>query len=138
MAFQPDQEYKAEIASYRLAEDNNGKPEIHIGVSQGSSAVIYKLKFVSKETKQRALEFALRFGADRAKLNNAAYLEQWGLGLIGRDCWIQTKAWEMDGKTGVFVSKISPKPFPPLASAVAAMFNSMTSLELTDDDMPPY
>lgn len=137
MAFQPNQEYKAEISSYQLTEDNDGKPEIHIGVTgDDKSAILYKLKFGKDEEKKRSLGFAVRFGADRTRLSKEAYLEQWGHSLIGKDCFIRTKQWEMNGKTGVFVAQISPKAFPPVASAVAKAFGSLESLGVSDEDLP--
>lgn len=136
MAFEPNKEYKAEITSYSLTEDNDGKPEIHIGVGLGPSGATYKMKFNSEEAKKKSLCFALRFGAERGRLSNPAYLEQWGLGLTGRECHIRTKQWEMNSKTGVFISQISPKPFLPVAVAVASAFNSLASLEILDDDLP--
>jgi len=136
MSFQPNTEYKAEISAYSLVEDNDGKPEIHIGLTQGSNSITYKLKFGKDEEKKRSLGFAVRFGADRARLHLPAYLEQWGHGLIGLECHIRTKPWEMNGRVGVFVSQISTKPFPPVAVAVAEAFGSMSSLEISDDDLP--
>lgn len=136
MAFQPDKEYKASIGSYSLTEDNDGRPEIHIGVIEGNNSIIYKMKFGKDTEKKKSLSFALRFGADRNRLHVPAYLEQWGNGLVGSECYIRTKAWEIDGKSGVYVNQISPKPFPPVVAAVASIFGGMDAANIAEDELP--
>ena len=135
MAFHPNQDHKAEISSFSMVEDNDGKPEIHFGVTDGKDGAIFKLKFKDKDAIRKSVEFALKFGADKARLKAPAYVEQWGHGLIGKTCYFRTKEWEMNGKTGVFISQMSPIPFPPVAAAVSSAFASVAD-SMADGETP--
>lgn len=139
MAFQPNQEYAATISSCVTTQDKNGNSEIHVGVEKGKDLATYKLKFKNSDEKKKSLAFAMSFGADRIKLRNPAYLEQWLNGLCGIECFIRTKAWEIDNRSGVYIDQISPAPFVPSVVAIAKAFESMgqsEQLPVTDDDVP--
>jgi len=148
MAFQPDQNYEVRISGVVAKEDNDGNPEFHLICREpGKEQTLpYKLKLRTKEQVVKARDVVTSFGIDTKSLASAAYIESaLEASLMDRPAFIRTAAWEMNGKTGVYVQRISPTPFEAPSALIAKKFAKLAGIatptstpaaEIDDDDLP--
>jgi len=129
MAFQPDQEYRTVIAGVSQTEDNDGHPELHLHIGEGSASVPYKLKWKTKDEVIRSRDALLALGVDTKKMTSASYVEGLGAMLTGKEVFIRTKAWEFNGRTGVFIKQLSPTPFEPISKAISGKITRLLASE---------
>lgn len=150
MAFQPNQEYQTVIAGVSHEEDNDGNAEIHLHIGDGSGSLAYKLKWKTEDEETRSLEVLTSLGIDTRRMTSQSYIDGLGAILSGKEVFIRTKAWEMNGRTGVFIKQLSPTPFLSPSKAIASKISRIltskkaaisptaTPLDLgvSDDDIP--
>ena len=146
MAWLPNTTYETRIAGVVANEDNDGNPEIHVHVKQPreENTLAYKIKLRTKEQVVKGRDFLTSFGVDWRKLSSATYVDALESELMDRVAFVHTAAWEMNGKTGVYIKRIAPEKFESAQQMIAKKFSKLangtdTSApvgEITDDDLP--
>ena len=150
MAFLPDQNYDVRIAGVVAQEDNDGNPEFHLICREPGkgTSLPYKLKLRTKEQVVKARDVIVAFGIDPKSLGNSSYIESaLEASLMDRPAFIRTAPWEMNGKTGVYIKRISPAPFESPSAMIAKKFAKLAGVssppsepaqqgEIFDDEVP--
>ena len=148
MAWLPNATYETRIAGVIANEDNDGNPEIHVHVKQPfeENTLAYKIKLRTKEQVIKGRDFLAMFGVDWRKLSSATYVDALEGELMDRVAFVHTAAWEMNGKTGVYIKRIASEKFESAQQMIAKKFAKLAGVigdaapaavaEIIDDDIP--
>lgn len=150
MKFQPDNDYQTVISGVSQTEDNDGNPELHIHCGDGEHALAYKLKWKTKAEVTRSRDALILLGVDVKKVaQSQSYVDGLGAMLSGKEIYIRTKPWEMQGRdgstrTGVYIKQISSVPFEPVSKAICGKMSRLLAADsgvaqvapIEDDDVP--
>lgn len=148
MAWLPNTTYETRIAGVVSNEDNDGNPEIHVHVKQrgDENTLAYKIKLRTKEQVIKGRDFLTAFKVDWRKLTSATYVDALEGELMDRAAFVHTAAWEMNGKTGVYIKRIAPEKFESAQQMIAKKFSKLagsfdeiapsSAIAPSDDDVP--